>query len=203
MFPQTFGTMYFSKRFPISTEQQVLVQVRGLSFIDYPRVVIVELTAGAIGASMILKNVGKNVWAEVSGVMKVLKGMTYSIVSVCRTAAIVRKVTLPRTIVVFCTMNVRIVKQAMKFFRAAAQTIVLIRRFRLYEFQFEGEFVAGDVVTIDSKTFEVTLNGENALHLTGKDNFPTVRPGEQVLTYADEEGSRTVRVKIRWKDRWL
>ena len=46
MFPQTFGTMYFSKRFPISTEQQVLVQVRGLSFIDYTRVFIVELTAG-------------------------------------------------------------------------------------------------------------------------------------------------------------
>ena len=74
---------------------------------------------------------------------------------------------------------------------------------RVYEMEFIGEFKPGDTIVIDTKHFTVTLNGVNALHLVGNDNFPQLFPGANELIYTDNEGQRTVRVRVIWQDRWM
>jgi len=80
---------------------------------------------------------------------------------------------------------------------------VLLKKAKSFEFEFIGEFKSGDVIVIDSKRMIVTLNGENALHLVGKDEFPEIMPEGNEFLYSDISGTRVVRIRIKWQDRWL
>lgn len=129
MFPQTYGTQYYGKRYPIETKQQI---------------------SGSANSSV-----------------------------------------------------ATIKKQAQKTLSAIATSLASITKHRLLEFEFIGSFAPGDVVKIDSKTLEITLNGENVLHLVKKADFPIIQKGEQALIYSDKEGNRMVKVTVKWRDRWL
>lgn len=94
-------------------------------------------------------------------------------------------------------------KQIQKVNVAVLSVFVSLIRRRAYEVEFTGDFAPGDVISIDSKTMTVTLNGTNALHLIGRDNFPILKPGKSELIYTDAEGTRTVRIRVKWQDRWL
>ncbi|MGE4415601.1 MAG: hypothetical protein AB7D08_09815, partial [Bacteroidales bacterium] len=128
---------------------------------------------------------------------------TFSLSAVCEAGANITKHVILIPIFAACEAGAAIKKQVQKALQAIAEGLAAIRKYRQLDFEFIGPFAPGDVVTINSRTLEVTLNGENALHLTGKDNFPTVRPGDQELIYADEEGNRMVRIKVQWRDRWI
>jgi len=80
---------------------------------------------------------------------------------------------------------------------------VLLKKAKSFEFEFIGEFNPGDIVVIDSKRMIVTLNGENALHLVGKDEFPEIMPEGNEFLYSDISGTRVVRIRVKWQDRWL
>jgi len=80
---------------------------------------------------------------------------------------------------------------------------VLLKKAKSFEFEFIGEFKSGDVIVIDSKRMIVTLNGENALHLVGKDEFPEIMPEGNEFLYSDISGTRVVRIRVKWQDRWL
>lgn len=62
MFPQTYGTRIYGKRFPIETEQQVSAFAEGLAIITYMKVFILHLVASAVGMTQsIPKTVNKNI----------------------------------------------------------------------------------------------------------------------------------------------
>ena len=205
MYPQTYGTRYYGKRFPIEIEKQLSAEAEGFAFLEYTKVIMLYLIAAAEGAARFLpKVINKKITGEVEGSAAIIKkAISFSLTASSEAGANITKHVILIPIFAACEAGAAIKKQVQKTLQAIAEGLASIRKRKQLDFEFIGPFAPGDVVTINSRTLEVTLNGENALHLTGKDNFPTVRPGEQVLTYADEEGSRTVRVKIRWKDRWL
>ncbi len=205
MYPQTYGTTYYGKRFPIEIEKQLSAETEGFAFLEYTKVIMLYLIAAAEGTAKFLpKLVSKKIMGEVEGTAAIVKkAVTFSLTAASEAGANITKHVILIPIFAACEAGAAIKKQVQKALQAIAEGLASIRKYRQVDFEFIGPFAPGDVVTINSRTLEVTLNGENALHLVGKDEFPKILPGEQILTFADAEGSRTVRVKIRWKDRWL
>lgn len=205
MYPQTYGTRYYGKRFPIEIEKQLAAETEGFAFLEYTKIIMLYLIAAAeVVARFLPKVINKKITGEVEGSAAIIKkAISFSLTASSEAGANITKHVILIPIFAACEAGAAIKKQVQKTLQAIAEGLASIRKRKQLDFEFIGPFAPGDVVTINSRTLEVTLNGENALHLTGKDNFPTVRPGEQVLTYADEEGQRIVKVKVRWKDRWM
>jgi len=86
---------------------------------------------------------------------------------------------------------------------AAVTNEIFLEKAKSFEFEFIGGFKPGDVIVIDSKRMMVTLNGENALHLVSKDEFPEIMPEENEFLYSDISGTRVIRIRVKWQDRWL
>lgn len=62
----------------------------------------------------------------------------------------------------------------------------------------------GQELIIDTDNMTVTLDGQNAIHLLSDDSvFFFLAQGEDLITYADNSGSRQANLKVMWKDRWL
>lgn len=201
----TYGMRHYGKRVPIETENQFVGSAEGIAFINRTRVTILYLMAVAEGAAKFLpKVINKKITGEVEGSAAIIKkAVSFCFSATCETGAKITKHVILTPISAACECVAVIKKQVQKILRAVVEGLASIRKRKQLDFEFTGSFNPGDVVKINSKTLEVTLNGENALHLVGKDNFPMVRPGEQVLTYVDEEGVRKVRVKVQWRDRWV
>ena len=68
--------------------------------------------------------------------------------------------------------------------------------------EFTGSLNPGDRLILDSDKMTALLNGEDVRHLIEGD-YLMIQPGPQELEYSDEETGRKLRVKLRWKDRWL
>jgi hypothetical protein len=75
-------------------------------------------------------------------------------------------------------------------------------RVEVREIEFTGSFAVGDTIVIDMEEMTITLNGSNAMHLMEGDFFGLI-PGDNTLTYTDNEGSRTVRLMVTRKGRWM
>lgn len=279
MFPQTYGTRYYGKRFPIKTEKQITAESKGSVFIKYTKVIMLYLIAITRGATTFLpKQIGKKIIGQAKGITtivkkavsfsfsivckvgtKITKHMTISIKAICRGIATIKKqmqkilatvttglgymqaksiskrVGIETTgavkvakhitlipVFVACKAGANIVKRIIlipiivaskvvitvkrhiqKILLAIAVSLASIKRHRVFEFEFIGSFAPGDVVKINSKTLEATLNDENALHLIKKADFPVIHKGEQKLIYKDKEGNRTVKITVKWRDKWL
>lgn len=69
------------------------------------------------------------------------------------------------------------------------------------EFVFTGSLAPGDTLVIDTERMSALLNGQDVRHLV-QGEYPMVVPGGK-LEYVDEEESRSVRIKVSFRDRWL
>lgn len=279
MFPQTYGTQYYGKRYPIKTEQQLSGSVKGSVFVNYTRVFLIHLTAVAKGiATFKPLDVIKKLFTTVGGTVTLKKKISFALIVTCenigkttkhiislpitvisKTAAAIKKQaqitlsTISRSLTCFCSKSIyknmqaktigivdtakhiilisvsivcntgakiakhvtpipisaaskgtAIVKRYIqKTLSAIATGLASITKHRLLEFEFIGPFAPGDIVKINSKTMEVTLNDENVLHLIKKADFPVIHKGEQKLIYKDKEGNRTVKITVKWRDKWL
>lgn len=281
MFPQTYGTRYYGKRFPIKTEKQITAESKGSVFIKYTKVIMLYLIAITRGATTFPpKQIGKKIIGQAKGITTIVKkavSFSFSIVckvgtkitkhvtmsapikAICRGIATIKKqmqkilatvttglgymqaksiskrVGIETTgavkvakhitlipVFVACKAGANIVKRIIlipiivaskvvitvkryiqKTLSAIAVGLVSIQKHRLLEFEFIGPFAPGDIVKINSKTMEVTLNDENVLHLIKKADFPVIHKGEQKLIYKDKEGNRTVKITVKWRDKWL
>ncbi len=76
-----------------------------------------------------------------------------------------------------------------------------ISRYHIDEIEFVGDFKPGDVIIIDSNTLKMTLNRENALRWMRGDFFD-LNLGNNQLTYTDDQGSRTVLMRVTHRDRF-
>ncbi|WP_135552127.1 phage distal tail protein [Paenibacillus cymbidii] len=74
--------------------------------------------------------------------------------------------------------------------------------FRIESISFSGNFAPNDVIVIDAKKMTVTRNGVNAFQLMQGDFF-NIRPGGNSIVYADGGSSRTVRIRITHRDKYL
>lgn len=204
MFLQTYGTTYFGKRLPIQTSKQ-LNTTEGLSaLVDTTKVYIIFLEASANGVAYLKPYViTKNVEAVTETDVELIKGVG---VSTHGSIAVPVKhsggINLA-PITVYCSSSSFLGKQVLKPLRSSTPAGLSLGKARVYEMEFIGEFKPGDTIVIDTKHFTVTLNGVNALHLVGNDNFPQLLPGANELIYTDNEGQRTVRVRVIWQDRWM
>jgi len=204
MFPQTYGTRYYGKRFPIEVEQQLFADAECSAFVDYKRIFLAFLEAVTkCSAFFGPKVISKRLAGIVEGAAAVRKAVSFSLSAVCEATAAIAKHVVLSPIIAACENAAAIKKQVYKTLAVVALGLASIRKYRQLDFEFIGSFAPGDVVRINSKTLEVTLNDENALHLVGKNYFPMVRPGDRELIYADEEGNRMVRIKVQWRDRWI
>ena len=205
MFPQTYGTRYYGKRFPIETEKQISAAAEGFAFVGYTKVFLLYLVAAVEGTAKFLpKVVSRKIIGYTEGVAAIAKkAVTFSFSAACESGAKITKHIIFIPIAAVCEGVAVIKKQVQKTLLAVAEGLASILKHRQLDFEFSGSFEPGDVVTINSKTLEVTLNGENALHRVGKRNWPVVRPGDQEIVYTDDEGERKVTIRVVWKDRWL
>jgi len=75
-----------------------------------------------------------------------------------------------------------------------------LSRHRSEEFDFTADIAIDSIVSIDTETQDVTLDGVNAVKdFSGA--FFAVVPGAQDIIYSDSEGSRTVDLSITREDR--
>jgi len=169
------------------------------------RVILAPKKVLAVGKARFLpKSISKIVYAKTKGTVRLVKHITLTPIFVaCESGAkIVRHVILAPIVVV--SRGVATMKRYIrKTLSAIAVGLVSIQKHRLFEFEFIGPFAPGDIVKINSKTMEVTLNDENILHLIKKADFPIIPKGQQKLIYKDREGNRIVKVTVKWRDRWL
>jgi len=205
MYPQTYGTRYYGKRFPIEIEKQLSAEAEGFAFLEYTKVIMLYLIAAAeVVARFLPKVINKKITGEVEGSAAIIKkAISFSLTASSEAGANITKHVILIPIFAACEAGAAIKKQVQKALQAISEGLASIRKYKQLDFEFIGPFAPGDVVRINSKTLEVTLNDENALHLVGKNYFPMVRPGDQELIYADEEGNRMVRIKVQWRDRWI
>ena len=204
MFIQTYGTTYFGKRLPIQTSKQ-LNTIEGLSVvIETTRAYIVLLEASANGAAFLKPYVvTKNIEAFSEGDIQLIKDIDASTSgSIAVPVKHSRGINLI-PIAVYGSSSSFVGKKVLKPLRSSTPAGLSLGKARVYEMEFIGEFKPGDTIVIDTKHFTVTLNGVNALHLVGNDNFPQLLPGVNELIYTDNEGQRTVRVRVIWQDRWM
>jgi len=206
MFPQTYGTRYYGKRFPIKTGKQITAESKGSVFIKYTKVIMLYLIAITRGATTFLpKQIGKKIIGQAKGITTIVKkAVSFSFSIVCKVGTkITKHVTMSAPIKAICRGIATLGKRIQKTLSAITLGLTSIKRHRLFEFEFIGPFAPGDVVKINSKTMEVTLNDENILHLIKKADFPIIPKGEQRLVYKDREGNRIVKVTVKWRDKWL
>jgi len=204
VFLQTYGTSYFGKRLPIQTSKQ-LNTIEGLSaLVNTTKAYIVFLEASANGIAYLKPYaVTKNIEALSVGYAQLIKDIDASTSgSIAVPVKHSRGINLI-PIAVYGSSSLFIGKQVLKPLRSSVQAGISLGKARVYEMEFIGEFKPGDTIVIDTKHFTVTLNGVNALHLVGNDNFPQLLPGVNELIYTDNEGQRTVRVRVIWQDRWM
>lgn len=204
MFIQTYGTTYFGKRLPIQTSKQ-LNTTEGLSaLVDTTKIYIIFLEASANGTTFLKPYVvTKNIEALSAGYVQLIKDIDASTSgSITVPVQHGRDIKLV-PITVYGSSSSYIRKQVLKPLTSSTPAGISLGKARVYEMEFIGEFKPGDTIVIDTKHFTVTLNGVNALHLVGNDNFPQLLPGANELIYTDNEGQRTVRVRVIWQDRWM
>ena len=204
MFIQTYGTTYFGKRLPIQTSKQ-LNTIEGLSaLVNTTKIYIIFLEASVNGTTFLKPYVvTKNIEALSEGDIELVKGIgisTYGSINVLVQHS--RGINLA-SITVCGSSSYFVGKRVLKPLRSSMPAGISLGKARVYEMEFIGEFKPGDTIVIDTKHFTVTLNGVNALHLVGNDNFPQLLPGANELIYTDNEGQRTVRVRVIWQDRWM
>ncbi len=203
MFPQTYGTRYYGKRFPIETSEQFTASTEGFGVIDYSRVIMLYLMASAIGNAQFLpKTVGKILRPVTECTATVKKAVFFSISATCVAGSNIIKKVILSPISAVCEAGASIRKHVQKILSAVAETAAKFAFKGMIDVDYLGDFGPGDIVTIDSRTLEVRLNEGNALHLY-RGGFLSFTPGEQEIVYMDEEGSRSVRILIRWRNKWL
>ena len=85
---------------------------------------------------------------------------------------------------------------------AVGWVVSRLRLGSLLEWAYTGNLAPGDRMIINRTKRRVLLNGADVKHLTtGK--IPVLHPGYSTLKYSDSEASRTVRVRVSWRGRWL
>lgn len=205
MYPQIYGTRYYGKRFPIEVEKQLSAEAEGFAFMEYTKIFLLYLVAAVEGTAKFLpKVVSKKIIGRAEGVAAIAKkAVTFSFSAACEAGVKITKHITFIPIAAVCEGVALIKKQLQKAIIATVEGLASILKHKQYEFKFTGTFNPGDVVTINSKTLEVTLNGENALHLVGRRNWPVVSPGDQEIIYVDDEGGRKVTIRVVWRDKWL
>lgn len=203
MYPQTYGTTYYGKRFPIEVEQQLSASAECLSLLYYTRVSMLHLVASVVGtAKSMPRTVGKRMVAVTDSAVSIKRAVSFHVSAVCAVVAKTAKHITLIPVSVACVAGGAIKKQIGKVLSAVTSVISSIGAKGMTDVEFIGDFAPGDIVTIDSRTMEVKLNGENALRLL-KGNFLSFTPGEQEIVYSDEEGARVVKLKVKWRDKWI
>lgn len=87
MFPQTYGTRYYSKRFPIEVEQSLHGATKGSAFLSSTKVFLFSLTASVVGAAQMAKTVGFNLFGITVGVGSIKKAISFLLHAACETRA--------------------------------------------------------------------------------------------------------------------
>ncbi|MEI7027161.1 hypothetical protein WBG83_15825 [Paenibacillus sp. y28] len=85
---------------------------------------------------------------------------------------------------------------------AAGSIAANLSRFHIDYIEFTGEFRPGDRIVIDSANLAVTINGVNALQSTAGDFFDLAL-GTNTLTYTDTASSRTVLMRVTYRDKFV
>ena len=191
MYPQILGTCYFGRRYSVQTTASALasnlvsIQASTLGVIP----VSVSTGLDTLTLNTFLYSV-KNKNPQVFGLLPFgskypMQRGTNTVAGAIQESAVYPLEVIPVGVLV--TIN----------------NGVLLKKAKSFEFEFIGEFNPGDIVVIDSKRMMVTLNGENALHLVSKDEFPEIMPEENEFLYSDISGTRVIRIRVKWQDRWL
>jgi hypothetical protein len=84
----------------------------------------------------------------------------------------------------------------------ASQFTVYVTCSRVDRLVMNGNFAPGDRIVIDTKARTVTLNGVNVLDRLAGD-FISLVAGDNVITYEDQEQSRTILTRITHRDQYL
>lgn len=74
------------------------------------------------------------------------------------------------------------------------------RKYHVKSLSVDGPFGPGDKITIDSGRLIVLKNGE---YIGYDGDFFDLHPGDNTITYTDAAGSRTVQIRVTWRDRYL
>lgn len=204
MFLQTYGTTYYGKRFPIQTTKQLYATVSVNTDINVSKTYLVFVDAIVKANGLIKsKRAYKNILVTAPARTSVSKGISFSEYATTNISSTIGERIILIPLVATNKIASFIKKQPQKISTVEVTAPIFLRKARLYEIEYFGEFAPGDTLIIDTEHLTVTVNGDNVLHLIGKDEFPELLPGENELVYIDSEGQRIVKIRVIWKDRWL
>lgn len=192
MLPQLYGTCYFGKRYPIQTLKPVIAEYGGNIAVSTLNVIPVYVqNAVEISTLNTYLATVKVPYPQIYGMFQY--GVRYPI----------RKATNTTPAEIVTDGRVYPLEVILVSVLTGVDASVFITRAQSFTFEFLGEFKPNDILVIDSRNFTVTLNGENALHLVGRDQFPEIMPGENEWLYSDASGTRLLRIRVKWRDRWM
>ncbi len=73
---------------------------------------------------------------------------------------------------------------------------------RVFGWLYKGVFEAGRRIVVDRDRLTVTQDGVNVIDQVEGD-IPFFEPGENILTYTDSAAARDIRLRIRYRGRWM
>ena len=202
MFAQRYGIAYYSKRFPMMGEETLLASTDINLTVATVLTQLIYLSVFAMGQTIIRgKIAAKTLFGVGVSAVAITRSVSQGLSIAC--AAVVNSLKhIGKSFRVSSILAVAVRKQTENLLLAISSIYTHITKHKEYKFDFTGAFAPGDEVKINTKTMQVTLNGVNALHLTDG-AFPILTPGAQELVYMDNEGTRSVRITVQWRDKWL
>lgn len=75
------------------------------------------------------------------------------------------------------------------------------RLYRIHEVLITEEFKPGDIIILNSNTFELTKNNQNIIDTMQGDFFYLQK--KNTVIYSDNENMREIDMEINYRDRWL
>ncbi len=201
-----YGRTPYSRNYVTTEIHAVFVAAtaKAVAKVTALRIVMVHVlaTAKAVG-KLVRKFPQKRILATAKATGRVQKEIRKPILAQAKAVAhVARQASFYRTVAATAKAVGSVKKEVRKTMLATAVAIASrLRLQRVIGWEFTGAFAPTDRIRVDTDSLTITLNGENVMHLMDGP-FPFLGPGESILTYTDEEGARTVRIRVLWKGRW-
>ena len=167
-------------------------------------VVILRATVEAFGRRM-TRFYYKRLIATTRMAIKVVKGMGINLLATTTASAALAMIkSLKRTLSATTRVGAGVLKHITLLPMTATTTAraYYLRIFKVFGWLYNGVFSAGKRIVVDRDRLTVTQDGVNVIDQVDGD-IPFFEPGDNTLTYTDDEATRDIKLRVRYKGRWM
>ena len=166
--------------------------------------VVLQATVEAFGRRM-TRFYYKQLIATAQMSVKVVKAMGINLLATSTASATLSMVkALTRTLSATTEAGAGILKKVILLPMTAttATRVYYLRIFRVFGWLYNGVFSAGKRIVVDRDRLTVTQDGVNVIDQVDGD-IPFFEPGDNTLSYTDDEATRDIKLRIQYRGRWM